>query len=89
MPVIFAHFPEGVVGAIGAIAVADGFRVEKGDIGFVPTSVFADALTYTTLNYHIVPAFLHRNHAGKEGALTVPIPGRRGWVDLNPYGTIH
>ena len=72
MPVVFTDLPKRVVRTVRAIAVADGLRVEDRIIGLVPMSVLTDPFTYTTLNYHIVPAFLHCRHAMKDEALTVP-----------------
>ncbi|MCF6285335.1 MAG: hypothetical protein L3K26_09115, partial [Candidatus Hydrogenedentes bacterium] len=66
-------FPERVIRAMGAIAMACGFFGGHRARRIFPGIVFPDFLTYATLNYHNVPAFLHRKHADKMGALTVPI----------------
>lgn len=89
VPVVLPHFPKCVVGAVGTIAMARGLRVQEGLARFFPRAVFTDFFTYTTLNYHIVPAFLHRIHADERGALTVPTVRIDDAVDLNPCCYIH
>lgn len=49
---VFADFPEGVVGADRAIPVADFRKPDLVGLGFHPVAVYPDFLTYTTLYDH-------------------------------------
>ena len=58
VPMILPDFPEGVVGAGGAITVAYFFESGRGGVADLPHTFDPDFFAYATLNYHGIPAFL-------------------------------
>lgn len=60
---VLADFAEGIVGAMGAVAVAGLGVQERTGIRRFPAVVHPNFFANTTLNYHILPAFLQRLRA--------------------------
>tara|TARA_R110001592_G_scaffold112348_3_gene310562 strand:+ start:461 stop:790 length:330 start_codon:yes stop_codon:yes gene_type:complete len=89
VPVIFADLAECVISARGAIAMAGTLSRLERAFGNRPRIIFAYFFTYTTLNYHIVPAFLHRIHASIKEALSVPSIPQHLPFDLTPCLSLH
>jgi hypothetical protein len=89
VPVVLANFPKCIVGTGWAVAVACIAPAGRRFRCLFPRVLFSDSLTYTTLNYHIVPAFLHIRHAALKEAFIVPKSIEALGVDLNPCVSLH
>ena len=60
---VLSYLAKSGVRAMGAISVTGGIAVQDRIRRLDPRAIFSYFFTYTTLNYHIVPAFLHIHHA--------------------------